>query len=366
MAVLRRLTQARRTPTERTALAGEAAAEAAEAALRAAPAPLPDTPAVPAGAPAAGAARSRAVPAGAEAHAAFESDVESDGTGAPGTDGATARKPAKAPKPPAENHTPDPDDPRAAAFFDCDNTILRGAAIFYLGIGLYRRRFFTRRDVARFGWQQAWFRLHGTEDPGHMADAQHTALGLVAGKRTADLEEICEQIFEEVIAEKIWPGTRALVQMHLDAGQRVWLVTAAPQEVARIIARRLGMTGALGTVAEATDGYYTGRLVGELLHGPAKAAAVRSLARRERLDLDRCAAYSDSANDIPMLSLVGHPYVVNPDGALRRHARAMGWRVRDFRTGRKAARVGIPAAAALGVVAGATAAGVAVHRRRTA
>ncbi|MFF1947961.1 HAD family hydrolase, partial [Kitasatospora herbaricolor] len=314
MAVLRRLTQARRTPTERTALAGEAAAEAAEAALRAAPAPLPDTPA--------GAARSRAVPAGAEAHAAFESDIESDGTGAPGTDGATARKPAKAPKPPAENHTPDPDDPRAAAFFDCDNTILRGAAIFYLGIGLYRRRFFTRRDVARFGWQQAWFRLHGTEDPGHMADAQHTALGLVAGKRTADLEEICEQIFEEVIAEKIWPGTRALVQMHLDAGQRVWLVTAAPQEVARIIARRLGMTGALGTVAEATDGYYTGRLVGELLHGPAKAAAVRSLARRERLDLDRCAAYSDSANDIPMLSLVGHPYVVNPDGALRRHARA--------------------------------------------
>ncbi|MET9616104.1 HAD family hydrolase [Kitasatospora indigofera] len=383
MAVLRRLTQARRTPTERTALAGEAAAEAAEAALRAAPAPRPDTPAGHPGASAAGAAgtpsattaagtaRVRAVPAAAGTDLAFEADgtAGADGTtgtaGTDGTDGTAGKKPAKAPRPPAENHTPDPDDPRAAAFFDCDNTILRGAAIFYLGIGLYRRRFFTRRDVARFGWQQAWFRLHGTEDPGHMADAQHTALGLVAGKRTADLEEICEEIFEEVIAEKIWPGTRALVQMHLDAGQRVWLVTAAPQEVARIIARRLGMTGALGTVAEATDGYYTGRLVGELLHGPAKAAAVRSLARRERLDLDRCAAYSDSANDIPMLSLVGHPYVVNPDGALRRHARAMGWRVRDFRTGRKAARVGIPAAAALGVVAGATAAGVAVHRRRT-
>ncbi|MCX5212231.1 HAD-IB family hydrolase [Kitasatospora sp. NBC_00240] len=369
MAVLRRLTQARRSPTERTALAGEAAAEAAEAALRAAPAARPDAPAGLPDTPAdrtPGAPRSQAARATTGTVVTAEADGAAEADGTTGTDGAPGRKPAKAPKPPAENHTPDPDDPRAAAFFDCDNTILRGAAIFYLGIGLYRRRFFTRRDVARFGWQQAWFRLHGTEDPGHMADAQHTALGLVAGKRTADLEEICEQIFEEVIAEKIWPGTRALVQMHLDAGQRVWLVTAAPQEVARIIARRLGMTGALGTVAEATDGYYTGRLVGELLHGPAKAAAVRSLARRERLDLDRCAAYSDSANDIPMLSLVGHPYVVNPDGALRRHARAMGWRVRDFRTGRKAARVGIPAAAALGVVAGATAAGVAVHRRRTA
>ncbi|MFJ2864863.1 HAD family hydrolase [Kitasatospora sp. NPDC087314] len=336
MAVLRRLTQAKRSTTGRSALAGEAAAEAAEAALRAEPAP--DT------APAA--------------------NGPLDGTAGESVAVPAAGKAGKAPKAPAENHTPEPDDPRAAAFFDCDNTILRGAAIFYLGVGLYRRGFLTRRDIARFAWQQAWFRLHGAEDPDHISDARNTALGIVAGKPTADLEAICEEIFEPVVADKIWPGTRALVQMHLDAGQRVWLVTAAPLEVARIIARRLGMTGALGTVAEADGGRYTGRLVGELLHGPAKAAAVRALARRERLDLDRCAAYSDSANDIPMLSLVGHPYVVNPDGALRRHARAQGWRVRDFRTGRKAARVGLPAAAALGVLAGAAAAGVALNRRR--
>ncbi|MFJ5119736.1 HAD family hydrolase [Kitasatospora sp. NPDC088548] len=354
MAVLRRLLQTRRPTSARTALAGEAAAEAAEAALRAEPGPGPT-----AGAPAAesAGATGTAEPIGAVKDIGTTESTESAGT-APAAD-----RPARAPKAPAENHTPERDDPRAAAFFDCDNTILRGAAIFYLGVGLYRRGFLTRRDIARFAWQQAWFRLHGTEDPDHMADAQHTALGLVAGKRTADLEAICEEVFEEVIADKIWPGTRALVQMHLDAGQRVWLVTAAPLEVARVIARRLGMTGALGTVAEARDGLYTGRLVGDLLHGPAKAAAVRALARRERLDLGRCAAYSDSANDIPMLSLVGHPYVVNPDGALRRHARAQGWRVRDFRTGRKAARIGLPAAAALGVIAGAAAAGVALHRR---
>ncbi|MEU9134225.1 HAD-IB family hydrolase [Kitasatospora sp. NPDC048540] len=348
MAALRRLTQARRSPTERTALAGEAAAQAAEADLLAA-APGADTTQAP----------DRTTVAGPGA---------ADGTPEPepAADGGPAPKGAKQPKAPAEDHTPTPDDPRAAAFFDCDNTILRGAAIFYLGIGLYRRRFFTRRDVARFAWQQAWFRLHGSEDPAHIADAQDTALGLVAGKRTADLEAICEEIFEEVIARKIWPGTRALVQMHLDAGQRTWLVTAAPQEVARIIARQLGMTGALGTVSETADGAYTGRLVGGLLHGPAKAAAVQALARREQLDLSRCAAFSDSANDIPMLALVGHPYVINPDAALRRHARAMGWRVRDFRTGRKAARIGLPAAAGLGVLAGAAAAAVTVRRRQRA
>lgn len=126
----------------------------------------------------------------------------------------------------------------------------------------------------------------------------------------------------------------------------MWLVTAAPVEIATVIARRLGLTGALGTVAESVDGVYTGKLVGEPLHGPAKAEAVRALALAEGLDLGRCAAYSDSHNDIPMLSLVGHPYAINPDSKLRKHARQMDWRLRDYRTGRKAAKVGIPAAAA--------------------
>jgi HAD superfamily hydrolase (TIGR01490 family) len=260
--------------------------------------------------------------------------------------------------------TPDAGDPRAAAFFDCDNTIVQGAAIFYLGRGLYKRKFFSHRELLRFAWQQTYFRLHGTEHAGHMADAKESALSIVAGHRVADLELICEEVFEEYMAEKIWPGTRALVRMHLEAGQRVWLVTAAPQEAARVIAARLGMTGALGTVAEAVGGVYTGRLVGEPLHGPAKAEAVKALAEREGLDLARCAAYSDSSNDIPMLSLVGYPYVINPDAELRRHAREQGWRVRDFRTGRKAARVGIPAAAGLGAAAGGTAAAMAIYRNR--
>ena len=157
-----------------------------------------------------------------------------------------------------------------------------------------------------------------------------------------------EEIFEEAMAQRIWPGTRALAQLHLDQGQRVWLVTAAPVEIARIIAHRLGLTGALGTVAETEDGVYTGRLFGELLHGQAKAAAIRSLAAREGLDLRRCTAYSDSVNDVPMLSVVGTAVAINPDGALRDIARKRDWQIRDFRTGRKAAKLWVPPA--LGVV----------------
>ena len=153
---------------------------------------------------------------------------------------------------------------------------------------------------------------------------------------------------------------------NLDAGQRVWLVTATPVELATIIARRLGLTGALGTVAESIDGVYTGRLVGEMLHGPAKAHAVRALAAREGLDLRRCTAYSDSANDVPMLSVVGTAVAVNPDSGLRETARKRGWEIRDFRTGRKAAKIGVPSVLGAGAVAGAVAVGLAYRKREHA
>ncbi|RKN41917.1 HAD-IB family hydrolase [Streptomyces hoynatensis] len=264
----------------------------------------------------------------------------------------------------AEPEFPAPGDPRAGAFFDLDNTVMQGAAIFHLGRGLYKRKFFRKRELLKFAWQQAYFRLAGAENAGHMRDARDSALSIVRGHRVAELTEIGEEIYDEYMAGRIWPGTRALAQAHLDAGQRVWLVTAAPVETATIIARRLGLTGALGTVAESVDGVYTGRLVGEPLHGPAKAEAVLALAEAENLDLARCAAYSDSANDIPLLSLVGFPYAINPDRRLRAHAREKGWRLRDYRTGRRAVRIGVPAAAGAGAVAGGTAAALALQRRR--
>jgi HAD superfamily hydrolase (TIGR01490 family) len=255
-----------------------------------------------------------------------------------------------------------PPDPTAGAFFDVDNTVMRGASIFHLARGLYKRDFFSLRDILGFAWQQLSFLARG-ENLEHVDQIQAKALGFVAGHSVAELRAVGEEVFDEIMAAKIWPGTKALAQMHLDAGQRVWLVTASPVEVAEVIAHRLGLTGGLGTVAEHVDGVYTGRLVGSLLHGPAKVEAVRALAEREGLDLQRCSAYSDSANDIPLLDLVGNPCAINPDGKLRSYAKAHGWRVRDYRTGRKAARIGIPAAAVAGGLVGAVMGAAAANRR---
>lgn len=253
-------------------------------------------------------------------------------------------------------------DEKAAAFFDVDNTLVHGASIYWFARGLAARRFFRHRDLIRFAMQQAWFRLLG-ENHEHIEDIKQSALSFVAGRRVADIVKLGEEIFDDTIEAKIWSGTQALAEAHRAAGQQVWLVTATPVELAEIIARRLGFTGAIGTVGEVHDGVYTGRLVSEIMHGPAKADAIRDLAGREGLNLELCTAYSDSNNDLPMLSAVGNAVAVNPDQALRRQARRHGWQVRDFRTGRKAAKIAVPTAMAAGVVAGALAGRAALRRR---
>jgi len=266
---------------------------------------------------------------------------------------------------PADPHPGPPEpDPDAAAFFDVDNTLMRGASIYHFAKGLAVHRMFSPADLARITWSQVMFRLRGAENADHIDAAREAALAFVAGYQVADIVALGEQIYDESMADRIWAGTRALTQRHLGAGERVWLVTATPVELAAILARRLGLTGALGTQAEAVDGVYTGHLVGGLLHGQAKATAISALASREGLDLSRCSAYSDSVNDLPMLELVGHPNVVNPDADLLRAARSRNWPVYDFRSGRRATLIALPVAAGASAVAGGMAAGIAWRRRR--
>lgn len=258
----------------------------------------------------------------------------------------------------AEDHAAEPfvADPQVAAFFDVDNTLIQGASIILLARGLAKHKFFTASDLLGLAWSQAKFRISGEENADDVAAGRDKALAFVEGRTVAELTALSEEVVDTSMLDRVWPGTRSLVQMHLDAGQQVWLVTATPVMLARVIATRLGLSGALGTVAEEKDGVYTGRLVGDILHGPGKAHAIATLAEAEGFDLSKCYAYSDSFNDMPMLTMVGHPVAINPDSKLRKYASENGWDVKDFRTVRKAAKKAMPGVLAVGGIAGAGAA----------
>jgi phosphoserine phosphatase len=130
-------------------------------------------------------------------------------------------------------------------------------------------------------------------------------------------------------------GTIEIAKEHLASGNEVWLVTAAPEDMAKLIADRLGFTGALGTKVAIENGKYLGHLNGKILHGIEKARAVRELAAERGFSLNNCHAYSDSASDFPLLQSVGTPHAINPDARLRIKALAENWEIIDYRRFRK-------------------------------
>ncbi|MHA2787973.1 HAD family hydrolase [Corynebacterium sp. S7] len=242
---------------------------------------------------------------------------------------------------------PDPDVPQdthAAAFFDVDNTVIQGSSLIMFALGLAKKRYFKLSEIIPIAFKQLRYRFSGKENAKDMQSGREQALEFVKGKDVAVLRELCEEIVDNSMLDKSYSGTIELAKMHLAAGQQVWLVSATPVQIGQILADRFGFTGALGTVAEEKDGKFTGRLVGDILHGPGKKHAVAALAAIQQLDLEQCTAYSDSINDIPMLSMVGTPVAINPDKQLKAEAERRGWTVRDYRSMRRAVRTwGVPA-----------------------
>ncbi len=220
---------------------------------------------------------------------------------------------------------------KEAAFFDLDNTLLRGSSSFLFGKAAFERKYLGRRDLYRFAWQQWKFIVRG-ETTKMMANIEEKALGLVAGHKAAELAQMVVDVYPEFIAPKLWPETVRIAQEHIAKGREVWIVTASPREMAEEIAKRLGLTGGLGTlVARDENGILTGELEERPLHGRRKATAIKRLAKERHISLKRSFAYSDSANDLPMLTHVGHPVAVNPDKALTRYAKAADWKILDFK-----------------------------------
>ncbi|WP_395638111.1 HAD family hydrolase [Pseudolysinimonas sp.] len=221
---------------------------------------------------------------------------------------------------------PAPSERPIIAFFDVDNTLMRGTSLFHLGREAWARKIIRFPEIARFAWHQRRFISVG-ENQDHLDSARDRALGLVGGLAVADVNALAEHIWEHRIQKRLYPDTVGLTQDHIAKGHEVWLVSATPVEIGTVMAKHLGLTGALGTVVEAIDGVYTGRLVGHTLHAERKADAARDLAATAQADLADCWAYSDSRNDIPLLEMVGNPVVVNPDAALAHHAQEHGWPV---------------------------------------
>jgi len=218
----------------------------------------------------------------------------------------------------------------AAAFFDLDKTIISKSSTLAFGPSFYRHGLLSRTDVVRGGLAQLLFQLSGANHR-RMEKIRERVSETCRGWPADRVIEIVTLNLESLILPYIYAEARALLSEHRGAGQDVIIVSTSGQEVVAPIGALLGVESVIATRMRIADGHYTGEME-FYAYGEAKAIQVRKLAEQRGYSLPHCYAYSDSVTDLPMLEVVGHPRVVNPDRALRRIAAQRGWPVLSFST----------------------------------
>jgi putative phosphoserine phosphatase/1-acylglycerol-3-phosphate O-acyltransferase len=216
--------------------------------------------------------------------------------------------------------------PRIGAFFDMDKTLIaENSGALYMrrryeqgeidtlelarGLGAYLRYKVGMLDIS------AWTR---------------DAMSVFEGEREEELERQAEEWLSEAVLDKVYPEARDVVRGHQEQGHLVAIVSGATRFVVGPLARHLGIEHYLYTRLETRGGAFTGKVVEPVCFEEGKIYWLRELVERERIDLARSYFYTDSITDLPLLELVGHPVVTNPDPLLYREAARRHWPVRFF------------------------------------
>lgn len=215
-----------------------------------------------------------------------------------------------------------------AAFFDLDKTIIAKSSTLAFSRPFYQGGLINRRSVLRSGYAQFVF-LVGGADHDQMERMRRYLSEQATGWDVQTVKDIVAETLHHVVDPLVYAEAVQLIEHHHAEGRDVVIVSTSGAEVVEPIGEMLGADHVIATAMVQVDGRYTGEIEFYAYAGN-KAVAIRELAEREGYDLSSSYAYSDSASDIPMLDLVGHPYAVNPDRLLRKSAEKRGWPVLDF------------------------------------
>jgi HAD superfamily hydrolase (TIGR01490 family) len=248
---------------------------------------------------------------------------------------------------------------RAAAFFDLDKTVIAKASMVAFSRPFHRAGLLSRRLMLRAAWGQLVYAQVGASQE-KLEKLRSRVLALTKGWDQSEITSIVRETLAEVIEPIVFEEAIGCIRQHQAWGHRVYIVSAAPEEIVAPIARLLGVDEAIATRAELDEeGRYSGRTE-RYVYGREKEVAILEVAARDGIDLAASWGYSDSATDVPMLSAVGRPVAVNPDRELARVARERGWPIERWRIAVPlSARVPMPAPRQAAVGGGAALAGAA-------
>jgi HAD superfamily hydrolase (TIGR01490 family) len=216
-----------------------------------------------------------------------------------------------------------------AAFFDLDKTIVARSSPLALGRSFFKEGLISRSFLLKGLYAQLMFQLMGADEE-KMERMRLEAAKLTEGWEQEKVRQVVHEVLEEVMSPLIYGEALERIHDHRAAGRLICIVSSSPAEIVEPMAQMLRVDRFIATRPKVVDGRYSGELE-FYAYGPYKAEAIQELADELGLALEGSYAYTDSATDLPMLELVGHPVCVNPDKELRKLAIANNWEIEEFR-----------------------------------
>ncbi len=216
--------------------------------------------------------------------------------------------------------------PRAGAFFDMDKTLIAENS----GT-LYMKYRYQRGEIS--GWDMAAGLGAYLRYKAGLLDIRAWTRSMMVqfkGQSERTLTREANRWFREMVEPTVYPEAEQLVKDHQAAGHVVAIVSGATKFVVRPLAERLGIRHYLYTRLEVEQGRFTGRVIEPICFEEGKIYWLQQFIEEQGIDLAKSWFYTDSITDVPLLDLVGHPVVTNPDPFLYRAAVRRCWPVRFF------------------------------------
>ena len=215
-----------------------------------------------------------------------------------------------------------PEGPHVGAFFDLDGTLVAGYTVAAVTKDRLRRREVGAGEFLHMMQLALEYRLGRNQFENVIEGAVRSAKGRLA----EDVEEMGERVFQQSVADLIYPEMRELVRAHQRRGHTVVLSSSALTMQAEPVARYLGIKHVVCTRFVVDEhGILTGDIVRPVIWGPTKATSVQQFAADHGVDLGLSYFYADGDEDLGLMYLVGNPRPTNPGPQLTKVAIRRGW-----------------------------------------
>ncbi|MBV1758221.1 MAG: HAD-IB family hydrolase [Dethiosulfatibacter sp.] len=199
-----------------------------------------------------------------------------------------------------------------AAFFDIDGTLYREGLItatFKMLVKseiIDQERWYNEVKEKYTMWDK---RIGNYDD--YLLKMAEIYVEAVKGLHKAQIEHIAKKVVTKN-GGRVYTFTRDRIRFHKEAGHKIITISGSPEELVEQMSLMHGFDDFIGTkYIKDEDDFFTGEIV-PMWDSANKEKEVMDFVSKYDIDLQQSYAYGDTAGDLSMFKMVGHPTAVNP------------------------------------------------------